>query len=164
MRHTLVPLACGLFALALSGCSTRAGSEGRKPDAGARPASIPGMSIPLDVREFEVVTADGGHRGVFLKLSRLPTAVTHRSESSPARIVLSIAGPTGTEAPAVSFPAGDSLVTQMELTRQADALQVVLDLAADEPPDYEVLPMADWLLVRIKPPAGTKRPWAHRGS
>jgi hypothetical protein len=30
-------------------------------------------------------------------------------------------------------------------------------------PEYQVLPMADWVLVRIKP-SGTRRPWAHRAS
>jgi hypothetical protein len=39
----------------------------------------------------------------------------------------------------------------------------VLDLAGDDVPQYEVLPMADWVLVRIRTPT-SRRPWAHRAS
>ena len=163
MRYRAGVFANALFLSALVGCSTRSPSKELKGEQSALPASLPNVSVPLDVREFEVVTAEGGYRGVFLKLSRLPSAVTHRSESDPARIVLSIAGPTGTESAAESFPSGDTVVTAMQLSRRAGELQVVLDLAAQEPPDYEVLPMADWVLVRIKP-SSTKRPWAHRAS
>lgn len=162
MRYRATVLA-GALLIGLGGCSMYDSSNGRKNKESVLPASLPNVSVPLDVREFDVVTADGGARGVFLKLSRLPGAVTHHSESDPARIVLNIAGPTGTDSPAESFPSGDALVTSMQVSRQAGALQVVLDIAAEAPPDYEVLPMADWVLVRIRP-TSAKRPWAQRAS
>src|ERR1041385_2844926 len=65
--------------------------------------SLSTLSAPLDVREYNVAKADGA-RGVFLKLSRLPDSVTHRSESHPARIIVEIAGPTGVETPEEVFP------------------------------------------------------------
>ncbi len=162
MRYR-VEMLVGALLVALSACSTRSSSNELKGAGSVLPASLPNVSIPLDVREFDVVSAEDGARGVFLKLSRLPGAVTHHSESDPARIVLSIAGPTGTDSAAESFPSGDTLVTSMQVSRQAEGLQVVLDIAAEAPPEYEVLPMADWVLVRIRP-SGTKRPWAHRAS
>lgn len=154
-------LAAALLVLALAGCSSRTASTDLAGEQSAMPANMP--AVPLDVREFDVVTGDGGFRGVFLKLSRLPTGVTHRSENAPPRIILDIAGPTGSAAPAESFQAGDELVTQVQLARQIGLVQVVLGLSGDEVPEYEVLPMADWVLVRIKP-AIARKPWAHRAS
>jgi hypothetical protein len=151
-----------LAALALAGCSSRKASSDLSGEPMAIPASV-GETIPLDVREFDVVSGEGGFRGVFLKLSRLPTGVTHSSEAAPPRIILNIAGPTGTETPPESYPGGDDVVTQVQLARGIGVLQVVLDIAGDSVPEYEVLPMADWVLVRIKP-SGTRRPWAHRAS
>lgn len=150
-----------LLASALAGCSSRTTSTDLAGEQAAMPANMP--AIPLDVREFDVVSGEGGFRGVFLKLSRLPTGVTHRSEDAPPRIILDIAGPTGSAAAAEAFPAGDDVVTQVQFARSIGAVQVVLDLSGDAVPEYEVLPMADWVLVRIKP-GRTRKPWAHRAS
>jgi hypothetical protein len=162
MVHLRAASLVALAALALAGCASRASRDLAGEEA-AIPATLPAAAVPLDLREFDIVTADGGWRGVFLKLSRLPSGVTHRSESAPPRIVVDIAGPTGSATAPESFPGGDELVTQIQLARQIGVLQVVLDLAGDAVPDYEVLPMADWVLIRIKP-AGARRPWAHRAS
>lgn len=162
MKPYRIGLLVALAALGVAGCSART-SQDLAGEAAALPASLPGASIPLDVREFEVVYGEGGFRGVFLKLSRLPSGVTHRSESAPPRIILDIAGPTGSASAPEIFAAGDDLVTQIQLARQIGSVQVVLDLAGDEVPAYEVLPMADWVLVRLKP-AGPRKPWAHRAS
>lgn len=154
------PLA--LAALALAACSSH-GSKDLAGEPSAMLANLPDAAVPLDVREFDVVSGDGGWRGVFLKLSRLPSGVTYRSESAPPRIVLDIAGPTGSETAPETFPGGDDVVAQVQLARQVGVLQVVLELAGDEVPSYEVFPMADWIMVRIKP-SGARRPWAHRAS
>lgn len=161
MRARSLVSAAALALLALAGCSSRPAPS---TDLSGEPTAMPGLpAVPLDVREFDVVVGDGGFRGVFLKLSRLPTGITHRSENAPPRIILDIAGPTGSAAPVESFPAGDDLVTQVQLVRNIGTVQVVLDLAGDDVPEYEVLPMADWVMVRIKP-GRTTRPWAHRAS
>ena len=153
--------AVALLVVALGGCSSRSTSKDLSGEQSAMPAGVP--AVPLDVREFDVVSGEGGFRGVFLKLSRLPTGVTHRSESGPPRIILDVAGPTGSAAPAESFPAGDEVVTSVQIAREIGVVQVVLDLSGDDVPDYEVLPMADWVLVRIKP-SNARKPWAHRAS
>ena len=159
------PLFCGALALAVltGGCVTRKPADELGAHDADVAASLATINVPLDLREFEVVSAEGGYRGVFLKLSRLPTAVTHSSQSDPARIVLDIQGPTGTESGEEVFPGGDTLVTTVQVTRQLGSLRVVLDLQADSPPDYQVFPMADWVMIRLNPLNPKVRPWAHRG-
>lgn len=155
-------LCCGLAAAALApGCSTKRTS---KDELGAKEAALAAStsSAPLDLREFEVSTAEGGYRGVFLKLSRLPNGVSSTSQSDPARIIVDIQGPTGTDSPEEVFPGGDTLVTHVSVSRQVGWLRVILDLQSNEAPEYAVYPMADWVVVRIKPSNLQPRPWAHR--
>ena len=140
----------GFIAVAFLGaCSQRAPLADPNEEA-AVPDSLPGISIPLGLSDFEVVRADG-RRGVFLKLSRLPDSVTHRSETDPARIILEIKGPTGSEEAEKSFPGGDTLVSQMRVSRQLGTLRIVIDLLGDDLPKYSVHTMADWIMVRLGP-------------
>lgn len=162
VRAAVLPIAL-VALLTAAGCASRQTSTDLRGEESALPTAITGMAIPLDLREFEVVPAANGARGVFLKLSRLPTGVTHRSEEGPVRIVLDISGPTGAESPLEVFPAHDDLVTHITYSRQLGSMQVVLELAGSSVPAYEVLPMAEWILVRLKP-AGGSRPWSHRAS
>jgi hypothetical protein len=159
-----ISVAGGIALAMLSGCSSHKPAADLRGEESVLPTSLPGMSIPLDVREFEVVPADNGSRGVFVKLSRLPSGVTHHLESGPTRIVLDITGPTGTESAEEVFPANDTLVTHVIISRQMGSMQVVLDLDTAEAPTYDVLPMADWILVRIKPADAPRKPWTQRAS
>lgn len=157
---------CGLVAAVLvGGCSTKRAAV---DELGAKDAPLPdnlaAYSAPLDLREFAVAEAEGGQRGVFLKLSRLPTSVTASSQSDPPRIIVDIQGPTGTESAEEVFPAGDTLVTHVAVSRTAGWLRVVLDLQGNETPAFAIYPMADWVVVRIKSPTASPRPWAHRAS
>lgn len=156
---------CAVVTLALlGGCATKQPAD----ELGAKDTGIMSgladYSAPLDVREFDVAEAEGGYRGVFLKLSRLPTSVVSASQSDPPRIILDIQGPTGAESPEEVFPASDTLVTHVAISRHVGWLRVVLDLQGDELPEYSVYPMADWVVVRIKPLTPRQRPWAHRAS
>ena len=163
MSRVRALLCCGLTVAAVAaGCASK---RGRSDELGAKevPPSLANYSEPLDLREFEVNTAEGGYRGVFLKLSRLPTSVTTTSEA-PARIVVDISGPTGTDSPWETYPAGDTLVTHIGVARHVGGLRVVLDLETNEMPEYSVYPMADWVVVRIKPLNPPQTPWAHRAS
>ena len=116
------------------------------------PDTFANLSVPLDIREFEVVSADD-NRGVFVKLSRLPDDVQFHDESHPARIVLDIKGPTGEESPEEVFPGKDALVSRIRVTRTPGNLQVVLELDSDVAPEYTVHPLADWIMVRFSPDA-----------
>ena len=157
---------CGLVVVVLAGgCSTkRAAVDELGAKDSALPDTLAAYSSPLDLREFDVAEAEGGQRGVFLKLSRLPTGVTATGQSDPPRIIVDIQGPTGTESPEEVFPAGDTLVTHVAVTRMTGWLRVVLDLQGNETPQFAIYPMADWVVVRIKSPTASPRPWAHRAS
>jgi hypothetical protein len=157
---------CGLAIASLSGgcASKRTSGDELGAKEAARPPDLSTYSAPLELREFQVDTAEGGYRGVFLKLSRLPNAVSSTTESNPARIIVDIQGPTGTESPWETFPGGDTLVTHVGVSRYVGGLRVVLELSSEEPPEYGVYPMADWVLVRIKPANKPTIPWAHRAS
>lgn len=109
------------------------------------------LAAPLDLVHFEVVSSGAGYRGVFLRLSRFPESIQATHTSKPARIVLDIYGPTGTESAAESFPGGDQVVTQVHVSREIGRLRVVLDLAGSSPPSYTVHRMADWIMLRMQP-------------
>lgn len=157
-------LLCGaLVTLALTGgCATR-----KPADLGAKealPGGLAEYAAPLDLREFDVESTETGNRGVFLKLSRVPGAVTHTAQSDPPRIIVDIEGPTGAESPEELFPGGDTLVTHVGVTRLLGTLRIILDLQGDSLPEYAVYPMADWVVVRIRSSEIKPRPWAHRAS
>jgi hypothetical protein len=113
-------LCCALVAALLAGgCSTkRAAVDELGATEAPLPDSLAAYSSPLDLREFDVAEAEGGQRGVFLRLSRLPTGVTASSQSDPPRIIVDIQGPTGSESAEEVFPAGDTLVTHIAVTRR----------------------------------------------
>ncbi len=140
----IVGLACGG-----SACSQRLPLE----EAGqtAEEASFTDPSAPLDLRQFEVVASGGGYRGVFLKLSRFPDSVVATQYDDPARIVVDVRGPTGTESAEEAFPGNDSLVNAVRVSREIGLLRIVLDIAGDHSPDYTLHRMADWIMIRIPP-------------
>jgi hypothetical protein len=133
-----------LAALLAPGCSAK-----KAPlDGNVLEGKTPVVQVPLDVQDFKVLHADG-HRGVLLKLSRLPDSVRHSDATNPARIVLEIGGPTGGESPVESFPSDDALVYNLRVSRSAGVLRVELDLSSDQLPPYSVHTMADYVMVRF---------------
>lgn len=165
MSRSRVFFYCAVAAVVLlGGCASKQAPD----ELGAKDTplltGLDDYSAPLDLREFDVAEAEGGYRGVFLKLSRLPTNVVSTSQSDPPRIILDIEGPTGAESPEEVFPASDALVTHVAVSRHVGWLRVVLDLQGNEMPEFSVYPMADWVVVRIKPLNPRQRPWAHRAS
>jgi hypothetical protein len=156
----------GIALVVLAGCASR---QHKRPDELGAKETVAGggladYSEPLDLREFEVDATEAGYRGVFLKLSRLPSAVSAMAQEDPPRIIVDIQGPTGGESPEEVFPGGDTVVTHVGVSRTVGNLRVILDLDSDRLPEYGVFPMADWVLVRIKPTNLKPRPWAHRAS
>ena len=135
---------------ALSVLLVTTGCAGRSHVAEPLPAStFAELSVPLNLVEFNVAGTSQG-RGVFLKLSRLPDSLTHRWESNPPRIILEIAGPTGEESAPEVIPAGDDLVTRLEVSRTFGVLRIIIDLRSQEVPEYTVHQMADYVMVRLK--------------
>ena len=113
-------------------------------------SSLTALSVPLDLQDYRVVSSDG-QRGVFLKLSRLPDAVSDRTAKDPPRVILEVKGPTGAEAPEQEFPGGDTVVSRVKVARAFGVLQVTLELQGRDVPPYSVHTMADWVMVRLGP-------------
>lgn len=145
-KFAISSLIC-IAALTVGGCSQRLPLE----EASSTP-DFSHLTSPLDLRQFEVVASAGGYRGVFLRLSRFPESVTTTDSSDPGRIVLDITGPTGQESPEESFPGGDSVVSQVRVSRYTGLLRITLDLSVPDPPKYSVHRMADWIMIRMKSP------------
>lgn len=133
--------ACLVMALPL-GCSRRLSGPGTEKPA------IEGLAVPLDVQKFQVAPS-GGRRGVFLRLSRLPHGIEHRSASHPARIIIDVAGPAGEEGPEEVLPGDEVVVKELRILRQYGSLRITLGLPGDEPPKYSVHRMADWIMIRL---------------
>jgi hypothetical protein len=130
--------------LLTAGCASRTHVEQPLPAS-----TFAELSVPLSLVEFNVAGTEQG-RGVILKLSRLPDSLTHRWENNPARIIIDIAGPTGEESPQEVFPAGDDLVTRLEVSRTFGYLRIIIDLRTEQVPEYTVHQMADYVMVRLK--------------
>jgi hypothetical protein len=150
--------------LVIAGCSTRHKKTADELGSHDAAPALAEYSAPLDLRDFHVESTEAGERGVFLHLSRLPSAVHSTSQDNPPRIVVDIQGPTGGETPEEVFPGGDTMVTHVGISRSTGNLRVVLDLEGGEMPEFGVYPMADWVVVRIRPTNLRPRPWAHRAS
>lgn len=118
------------------------------------PTAAPsGDQAPVTLRNLQVTTVEG-HRAVLLRLSRVPTLVRHSSERRPARITVQAWGPIGEgDLPERSMPQIDAQVTQVRVSRHDGGLNVTLDLNGDEPPEYSVHEMADWIMIRFATPA-----------
>lgn len=135
----------------VAGCAKRDPLAKADKSSGLLEESLPGISIPLEVSDYDVLN-ESGYRGVFLKLSRLPDSVQSSSDSDPARIVLEIKGPTAGEGPEEAFPGGDSLISRVRVAPRPGVLWVSLDLVGQSVPEYTVHSMADWIMVRVVDP------------
>lgn len=141
-----------LSAVLLTACAERASLE-PPPGAGTGVArGLDQLSAPLALQQVEVTDVEG-YRAVFLKLSRLPGTVTHRADSDPGRITVDIQGPTGGESEEERLQTDDALVWQLRVSTQPQNLRVVIDLRAEAPPLYTVETLADWVMIRLQPPA-----------
>ena len=132
-----------VVALALAGCSLNLG----------RPTASPtGDQAPVNLRSLQIQTVDG-HRAVLLRLSRAPTLVRHSYASRPGRISVEAWGPTGdSDLPERGLDESDSEISGVRVSRTQGALRVILDFRADNPPEYTVHEMADWIMVRLGTP------------
>jgi hypothetical protein len=144
-------LACACAVMFLAGCAKHDPLAQAGKSGGLLQESLPGLSIPLEVRDYNVVN-ESGYRGVFFKLSRLPDSVQTSSDTNPPRIVLEIKGPTAGEGPEEAFPGQDTLISRVRVAPRPGALWVSLDLQGNEVPPYTVHSMADWIMVRLSPP------------
>jgi hypothetical protein len=149
MRRVLwLPGALLALAFLVSACASRSPLKAGEDNDFER--GLTALSVPLEIQDYRIVNVDG-HRGVLLKLSRLPDAIGDRAESNPPRVILDIKGPTGEESPQEDWPGGDALVSRVEVARSFGVLHVSLDLRGNDVPPYTVQRMADWVMIRFGP-------------
>jgi hypothetical protein len=143
VRSLRTGVALFLFTLFAAGCPQKL----RPPTP-----SPTGNEAPVALRNLQVTTVDG-HRAVLLRLSRLPTLVRQSSGKDPPRIVIQAWGPAGDgDLPERTLPQMDPQISEVQVSRRAGALLVVLVFKGAEPPPYSVHEMADWIMVRLGAP------------
>jgi hypothetical protein len=114
------------------------------------PTAAPsGDQAPVALRNFEVTAVDG-HRAVLLRLSRPPTLLRQSSSNRPARITVQAWGPPGdSDLPERTLPQTDPQIVDVRVSRSSGALTVVIELKAEEVPEFSVHEMADWIMIRF---------------
>ncbi len=114
------------------------------------PAWVSNFGVqPLAVEDVRVSSADG-HRAVLLKLSRFADAIRHEATREPARIRLELAGPAvGADMPEERVVTADDVVHAVRISRSGGTVRIILELDGEDPPDYTVQEMADWIMVRL---------------
>jgi hypothetical protein len=129
-----------LGVLLIAGCAQKIG----------RPTPAPsGDDAPVTLRNLQIESIDG-HRAVLLRLSRLPTMVRHSSSRRPAQITVQAWGPVGEGDLAERvLPQLDAQIAQVRVSRRDGGLTIVLDFHGDDPPQYSIHQMADWIMVRF---------------
>jgi len=133
-------LALTFVAAGLPGCSAIPSSPTPDPS---------GNNTPVTLRVFQVQSVNG-HRAVLLRLSRIPSLVRDSSSSHPGRITVEAWGPIGDRnLPEKTLPQSDALITAVRVSRDDGQLKVTLDFPGDEPPQYDVHQMADWIMIRF---------------
>ena len=133
------------LALTLTACAGRSEPELLTPEQFAE------MSVPLDVREYRT-SSGGGMEAIFIKLSRLPDGVSHRTEPTTGSIVLDIGGPAGPATVDDESLQAESPLTRIRVARAPKVLRLFLDLERAEIPPYSVHVLADWIMVRLEAP------------
>ncbi len=114
-------------------------------------------SGPLDVREIRVVE-DNGQQGVFIKLSRPPTAVNHFTLDRPSRLILDLDGPAAAQATPHKLPVNNPVIESIRIGGAKDKTRIVLQLHGGEVPSYTVDALRDTVVVFVGEPGGGKQP------
>lgn len=153
MTMRSIAAAGSVLGLALfSACADRASLEPPSAAGTGVARGLDQLSAPLSVQQVEVTDVEG-YRAVFLRLSRLPGAVSHRADNDPARITVDIQGPTSGETAEERLRTDDTLIWQVRVSTQTGNLRVIIDMRTDVPPVYAVETLADWVMVRLQPSA-----------
>ncbi|MGH7789701.1 MAG: type IV pilus secretin PilQ [Candidatus Binatia bacterium] len=111
----------------------------------------------LLVRELKIID-DNGQQGVFAKLSRPPTGVTHTMLSNPNRLLIELTGPMGENLVAERYAVNNPLVEQVHVSSDEQKIRLTLLLHGDAPTTYTVDDLNDTIVAFIGEPRGTADP------
>ena len=159
-----LPVACA--AAALMGCAPppatldesarRENVVGKEEVTNVSTAAAPDASVLL-VRELKIID-DNGQQGVFAKLSRPPTEVSHVLLANPNRLVIEMTGPMGKNIVAERYAVENPLVEQVHVASDDGKIRVTLLLKGDALPTYTVDDLNDSIVAFLGEPRGTAEP------
>ena len=155
-----LPVACA--AAALMGCAPppatldesarRENVVGKEEVTNVSTAAAPDASVLL-VRELKIID-DNGQQGVFAKLSRPPTEVSHVLLANPNRLVIEMTGPMGKNIVAERYAVENPLVEQVHVASDDGKIRVTLLLKGDALPTYTVDDLNDSIVAFLGEPRG----------
>jgi type IV pilus assembly protein PilQ len=159
-----LPVACA--AAALLGCAPpsatldettpRENVVGEEEVTTVSTAAAPDASVLL-IRELKIID-DNGQQGVFAKLSRKPTDVSHVLLANPNRLVIELSGPMGQNIVAERYAVDNALVEQVHVASDDGKIRITLLLKGDAPPTYSVDDLNDSIVAFLGEPRGTAEP------
>ena len=117
-------------------------------------AAAPGDADVLLIRELKIID-DNGQQGVFAKLNRPPSDVSHVLLSNPSRLLIELSGPTGENIVAERYAVDNPLIEQVQLGSDPGKIRLTLLLKGTTAPTISVDDLKDTIVAFIGEPAGT---------
>lgn len=114
-------------------------------------------SSVLLIRELKIID-DNGQQGVFAKLSRPPSDVSHVLLSNPPRLVIELSGPMGQNIVAERYAVDNPLIEQVQVGSDDDKVRLTLLLKGGAMPTYNVDDLNDTIVAFLGEPRGTAEP------
>jgi type IV pilus assembly protein PilQ len=159
-----LPVACA--AATLMGCAPppatldastpRENVVGKEEVTNVSTAAAPDASVLL-IRELKIID-DNGQQGVFAKLSRPPTEVSHVLLANPNRLVIEMTGPMSQNIVAERYAVENELVEQVHVASDDGKIRITLLLRGETPPSYTVDDINDSIVAFLGEPRGTAEP------
>lgn len=111
----------------------------------------------LLIRELKIID-DNGQQGVFAKLNRPPSDVSHVVLSNPSRLLIELSGPTGENIIAERYAVENPLIEQVQLGSDPGKIRLTLLLKGSTAPTVSVDDLKDTIVAFVGEPAGTQEP------
>jgi len=156
-------------AVVLAACAPKPAvlDEGSAPQRGAVESSenVTNVSVaasPADadvllIRELKIID-DNGQQGVFAKLNRPPTDVSHVILSNPSRLLIELSGPTGENIVAERYAVDNPLIEQVQVGSDPGKIRLTLLLKGTTAPTVSVDDLKDTIVAFIGEPGGANAP------
>ncbi|MFI5394752.1 MAG: type IV pilus secretin PilQ [Candidatus Binatia bacterium] len=135
-----------------------AGEQGELTETALAPAVGASATAALDVREIKLIE-DNGQHGLFVKLNRAPSGVTHHALTQPNRLVVEIAGGDGEgETSAQKYTVNDPVIHEIRVARHEGKIRLTLGLRGDTVPTCTVDSLNDTVVAFLGEPSGGTQP------
>ncbi|HEX7408234.1 MAG TPA: type IV pilus secretin PilQ [Candidatus Binatia bacterium] len=138
--------------------SVEAGAQGELTETALPQAAGAPAAAALDVREIKLIE-DNGQHGLFVKLNRAPSGVTHYALAQPNRLVIEVAGADGEgETSAQKYAVNDPVINEVRVARHEGKIRLTLGLRGDTVPTCTVDSLNDTVIAFLGEPTGGTQP------